>query len=209
MKHAYAAIFRIAPVFTVTAIMAAPVFAQEDEEALWELQELRKEAKEVYTAEVEACIKKELPEALELLAAVRKLAESRGATFETQIMAAELPIELAYACEEFRESKRYFPEELPEIRKRHRLEVRSRMLAVRYRESGDDKEKRRYAAELQDTLEESFEMIQEMIEWEAQEGGPDIEYIKRRAVDRKKYRSEIIERRKQELLDDYDPFDWW
>ena len=185
--------------------------AQDDEEGevLADLKETRAEARETFTPELRAYTKKELPSALELLELTRKAAEARGATLETQFAAAELPVEIVNACKQLQDSAEHYPEEFGHIKKNFQLDFHARALGLRYRLSQDASEKGKLAQKLQEALEESFSFIQQTIEKERREASAELKRLERRVEDRKRYRDEIIQRRKAELLEDYDPFQWW
>ncbi len=181
---------------------------EEDEAVMRELRERRRESKEAYTQAVQAFIQRELPQGIALLKSATTLAERRGATLETQFRLAEIRFELAEARNELNESKQHYPQEYGRIKKNFELEIQTRLLANRYRLSEDDKERDRLAKELEKVLDQSFDMIHTMLEDESREAGPNYTQIRRRVRDRERYRAEIIQRRKSELLHDYDPFSW-
>ncbi len=106
------------------------------------------------------------------------------------------------------DAKQRYPQEYGRIKKNFELEIQTRLLANRFRLSDDDKERDRFAKELGEVLDQSFDRIHAMLESESREAGPNYTQIRRRVRDRKRYRAEIIQRRKSELLHDYDPFSW-
>ena len=181
---------------------------EEDEAVMRELRERRRESKEAYTQAVQAFIQRELPQGIVLLKSATTLAERRGATLETQFRLLEIRFELAEARRELNESKQHYPQEYGRIKKSFELEIQTRLLANRFRLSEDDEERDRLAKELEKVLDQSFDMIHTMLEGESREAGPNYTQIRRRVRDRERYRAEIIQRRKSELLHDYDPFSW-
>ena len=181
---------------------------EENEAVMRELRERRRESKQAYTAEVAAFIQRELPQGIALLKSATTLAERRGARLETQFRLAEIRIELAEAQRELAESKQHYPQEYGRIKKNFELEIQTRLLANRFRLSDDNKERGKLAKELEEVLDKSFDMIHTMLEGESREAGPNYTQMRRRVRDRERYRAEIIQRRRSELLHDYDPFSW-
>ncbi len=201
----------LAPLIVIMmALSGQTVWAQgeENEAVMRELRERRRESKQAYTAEVAAFIQRELPQGIALLKSATTLAERRGARLETQFRLAEIRIELAEAQRELAESKQHYPQEYGRIKKNFELEIQTRLLANRFRLSDDNKERGKLAKELEEVLDKSFDMIHTMLEGESREAGPNYTQMRRRVRDRERYRAEIIQRRRSELLHDYDPFSW-
>ena len=194
----------------VLSLPLASAWAQgeENEAVMRELRERRHASKQAYTEEVQAFIQRELPQGIALLKSATTLAERRGARLETQFRLTEIRLELAEARRELAQSKQHYPQEYDRIKKNFELEIQTRLLANRFRLSEDDKERDRLAKELEEVLDRSFDMVHSMLERESREAGPNYTQIRRRVRDRQRYRAQIIQRRKSELLHDYDPYSW-
>jgi len=197
----------------LTFILALPLAStwaqgEESEDVMRELKERRHESKQAYTEEVQAFIQRELPQGIALLKSATALAERRGARLESQFRLAETGLILAEARRELGESQQHYPQEYDRIKQDFGLEIRMRLVANRFRLSDDEKERERLAQELGEVLDQSFDRVHAMLERESREAGPNYTPMRRRVRDRARYRAEIIQRRKSELLHDYDPYSW-
>ncbi len=193
----------------VGAVSMSPVFAAEEEkiDAQEQDQQLQ-EAEELFTEEVQKFLSLELPEALAHLEQKREQADSPSAGSEKQVGLAEALMYLANIVEELADVREYLPEAYEKLKQAKRLEIEAEVLAERYRETPDKKEREKVHKAIEEVLKQNFTLSQEIKQLEAGQIQKELDEINETIKKREENREIIIGRRLHELLHGVDPYEW-
>jgi hypothetical protein len=191
------------------ALCAQSVFAQnaqdfEDEE----YNDQIKEAEERFTEEVYMFLGEELPEAIKQLEQYRQKADSPSAGPEEKMSLAEALIYMAEVVEELTDMREYLPEAYEKLRQSKRLDIEAERLAERYHKESGKKEREEILGKIEDLLEKSFLISQDIRRMEAAQIEKELNEINTEIKNREEKQKVIIERRLHELLHGTDLYEW-
>jgi hypothetical protein len=196
------------PVETASEITAEPgpdAAAAEGHATPAPRSELEQRAREVFTDDVQAFLKQEMPQVMAFMEARWDEAENDPLMREELMRGA---IELADIARDLYEARREAPEVYATFRDHKVAEVRSGMLAWRIKRTDDDQEREQLKRQLRQVLERGFDLSQELREYEARAIERELARVWETLEKRREHRETIIDRRYQELVHDEDPYEW-
>lgn len=188
---------------------AEPLFeAEEDEGIRAELKEQQRHADTMFSDRVREFLSTEMPDAMGLLERAREAADAPDATIDQKFELCEVKFRLTDLAHELHEAKNFRPEVYPKLKRFNELDIQAHTIAREIHEAGEEGEHDELMDELEEVLEEGFELSQELREFELGQMEEEIGQVRSVLEKREDNRDVIIDRRIHQLVYHNDPYEW-